>query len=79
MNRIEIYLRHSGGRAILMMHVPVNLQNQFQQALQDGTIDGTQIPILFEAPVLPEWIPIRDDPKHMRLNIDQISIQFAKD
>lgn len=75
-DRVEIYLRHSGNRALLTFHVPEHLREQFQQAIQDSTIDGRQIPISLEAHVLPEWTSAPDDPLHMRVNIDQIAIQF---
>lgn len=76
---VEIYLRHSGGRALLMFHVPAHLREQFQQAMLNGMVDGRQIPIAFEAPVLPEWMLEPDNPQHMRLNVDQISIQLDDD
>lgn len=76
---IEIYLRHSGGRALLMLHVPASMRDRFQEALQNGLVDGRQIPIAFECPVLPEWTSDPSDPAHMRTIIEQISIQLDDD
>ena len=77
-NGVEIYLRHSAGQALLMFHVPSSMREAFITAIQSsGIIDGRQIPIIFEAPVRPEWTPGPDDPRHMRVAVDQISIQFS--
>jgi len=77
MGGIEIYLRHSGGRALMTFHVPASMREQFQQAMQGGTVDGGQAPIAFEAPTLEPWAgPERD---HLRVRIDGISVQFDDD
>lgn len=78
-DEIAVYLRHSSGRALMAFHVSSTLREQFQQAMQCGVIDSRQAPIVFEAPVLPEWTPDPNDGRHMRVTIDQIIIQFDDD
>src|SRR3546814_7676801 len=70
MNGIEIYLRHSRGRTLMTFHIPNSLREQFQQAIQGGTVDGRQAPIAIEAPKLEPWAgPERDqDRKSTSLN-----------
>lgn len=80
MDGIEVYLRRSGNRNLLMFHVPGRLRSQFQQAMEEASmIDGHQMPIAFEASVLPEWTSDSDDPGHMRMAIDGITVQFDDD
>ena len=76
MNGIEVYLRHSDGRALLMLHVPSCMRAQFLQAGQDRVVDGQGLPISFEAPVLPEWRADDVGFTHMGMQIDQITIQY---
>lgn len=77
MEGIEIYLRRSGDRTLMMFHVPARLRTQFQQAMKAGTVDGRQAPIAFEAPTLEPWAgPERD---HLRVRIDGITVQFDDD
>src|SRR3546814_9512187 len=74
---IEIYLRHSRGRTLMTFHIPNSLREQFQQAIQGGTVDGRQAPIAFEAPTLEPWAgPERD---HLRVRIDEIVIQYRSE
>lgn len=75
-NGIEIYLRHSGDRTLMMFHVPADMREQFLLAMQGDTLDGREVPIAFEAPILPQWIRDPEAPEHMRVAVDQISIQF---
>lgn len=80
MDGIEVYLRRSGDRNLLMFHVPGRLRSRFQQVMEEASmIDGHQMPIAFEAPVLPEWTPDLNEPRHMRMAIDGITVQFDDD
>ncbi len=76
---IEIYLRHSSDRTLMMFHVPASMRQQFLLAMQGDTLDGRETPIVFEAPVLPQWIPDPEASAHMRVAVDQISVQFDTD
>lgn len=76
MDRIEIYLRHSGDRALLMFHVPNRLRTKFLQAIQNGVVDSKEMPLAFETPVLSKWDAEKEIPTHMRTEIDQITIQY---
>lgn len=77
MDGIEIYLRRSGDRTLMMFHIPASMRKQFLQAMQGGAVNDRQTPIIFEAPVLPEWTPDPDNPNHIRVAVDQVSVQFG--
>lgn len=76
MGSIEIYLRHSGDRALLMFHVPARLRDTFRNSMQIGSLSDRHVPINFEAPVLPEWMPAQDEPQYIRATIDEIRVQY---
>lgn len=44
--------------------------------MQSGKIDGRQIPVKFQCSVLPEWISDPEDQRHMRVAVDQVTVQF---
>lgn len=47
---VEVYLRHSGDRNLLMFHVPEALKERFLQQLASGEFTGGNDGIRFEMP-----------------------------
>ena len=60
---IEIYIRHSGGDALLHAHVPFDIKNQVVESLKLGDLTSDLAPMTLELMVLPEWI---SDPKERK-------------
>jgi hypothetical protein len=86
MNDLEIYVRHSSGRALLMLHAPEALRATVLAAIKSGEIDSTQARMHLELSILPEWITdssVRmqvskiEDSIHVRIPISVLSMNFA--
>lgn len=83
-NRIEIYIRQSGGSGTLLnFHIPNNLREKFIEGLKNGAFECEAGSANIEISVLPEWITDpeqrgqllhNDNPIHMRTCINTINI-----
>jgi hypothetical protein len=86
MNDLEIYVRHSAGKALLMLHAPEALRAIVLAAVKGGEVDSTKARIHLELSILPEWITdpsVRKqvskihDPIHIRIPISALSMDFS--
>ena len=86
--KIEIYLRHSSGRSLLMFHVPASNRNNFLEGLKRGEVSGNELGINLELSVLPEWITdpterenfIRSGSNiHIRISLASITASYSED
>jgi hypothetical protein len=85
MPEIEIYVRHSGGRSLLHVHLPAGERESFLSGLAAGeySSEGTHL----ELSVLPEWITDDDERArlvasgslpHLRIPLSAISVLSAE-
>jgi hypothetical protein len=86
--KLEIYLRHSSRRTLLMFHVPDSEQKNFVESLQRGDFSSTTVEINLELSVRPEWI---SDPEareavkrsgtdiHIRVPLSAITATYSPD
>ena len=88
MNDIEVYVRHSAGKALLMFHAPETLRAAMLAAARSGKLDAKSARIHLELSILPEWISdpaVRDsvsridDPIHIRIPISALTINFSSE
>jgi hypothetical protein len=54
--QLEVYLRPSAKRALLMFHMPESTKNAFFTALERGEVAIDDLKMNFELSILPEWI-----------------------
>ena len=70
--QIEIYIRHSGERNLLMFYVPEEMIEQFVQGIKAGRFEDETVNINFEMTVRPEWRS-KAYPDHVRLEVNEIT------
>ena len=83
---IEIYVRQSGDRNLLTLHIPERLREAFIAALRAGSFGGKSSEMQVELSVLPEWVTDEDQrdllledgfPIHVRIPIAEITASYA--
>jgi hypothetical protein len=74
--QIEIYIRHSGERNLLMFYVPEEKMEQFIQGIKAGRFEDETVNINFEMTVRPEWRS-KAYPDHVRLEVNAISASIG--
>ncbi len=57
---VEIYVRHSSGRSLLMFHIPTCVRDSFIQGINNGEFSSADCQAHLELSVLPEWIADAD-------------------
>jgi len=87
MNDVELYVRYSGGAALLMLHAPEALRSTVLAAIKNGELDSSQASIHLELSILPEWITDPTMQKqvsdlyeqiHIRVPISSFNINFSE-
>lgn len=73
--QIEIYVRNSGDRNLLMMHVPEELKEQLIEGIRNGSFKTQDASIHLELSVLNEWKD-RDNPEHVRIEVSEITANY---
>lgn len=71
--QIEIYVRKSGARNLLHLHVPASLKPQFIRGLEEDGFGDEDVDIHPEMRVLPEYLAGEPE-NHVRLKLDRISL-----
>ena len=74
--QIEIYIRKSGDRNLLMFHVPAELKEQLVQGIKNGSLEAETVSINFEMSVLPQW-QSGELPNHVRLEVNEITAGYG--
>lgn len=86
-DKIEVYLRDTGERALLNFHIPHSIREKFIRALSEGSFFGDHIPIGFEASLQPKWITDNEkriealrhnESVHFRVSISAINVQVTE-
>lgn len=84
--KIELYIRHSIGKAMLNLYIPKEMKEKFLTGVKNNTLELPEDSAHFELSILPEWIP---DPEqreaiekldqviHIRIPIAAINTQFT--
>jgi hypothetical protein len=75
--QIEIYIRKSGDRNLLMFHVPEELKERLIQGIKSGSFKAETVDIGFEMTVLPQW-QSAGEPNHLRLEVDEITAGYEE-
>ncbi|WP_348263245.1 hypothetical protein P8935_01505 [Telmatobacter sp. DSM 110680] len=73
--QIEIYIKKSGDRNLLMFHVPGELKEQLIEGIRNGRFETEAANINFEMFVLPQW-QSKDNPNHVRLKVSEITAGY---
>ena len=83
---IEIYVRCSGERVLLNLHVPSAAKASFLKALAEGTLESGGRPIAVELYLQSDWISDIDvrarlqaegGPIHARIPITAINVNYS--
>lgn len=74
---IEIYARHSGGRALLNFGVPAAMRDRSLERVAEGHFDSEDLPVHLELVVLPEWNAGSGEPGHARIPIAAINVNCS--
>jgi hypothetical protein len=75
--QIEIYIRKSGERNLLMFHIPEELKESFIEGMKKGRFAPETANIGFEMSVLPQW-QSSAQPNHMRLEVNEITVGYGE-
>lgn len=82
---VQVYVRHSSGRALLMFHVPKRIEESFLQGINDGKFSLADTQPYLELSVLPEWVTDADvrakvqsigEVIHLRIPLAAITASF---
>ncbi len=74
MTGIEVYLRQSGDRLLLNLHIPKDRKEEFLRALQDGSFEDPNLPMAFEAFIQEQWST--ESNGHVRAAIAAINVNW---
>lgn len=86
MNSIEIYVRHSAEKALLMFHAPETLRAAMLAAVKGNQLDAAKARMHLELSIHPDWITdpaVRkavsglDDAIHIRIPISALTMDFS--
>ncbi|WP_018992432.1 hypothetical protein [Aromatoleum toluclasticum] len=82
---VEIYVRHSSGRGLLMFHIPTRIRDLFLQGINVGEFTPATNQAYLELSVVAEWITDADiraqvqsmeSPIHLRIPLVAITTSF---
>ncbi|WP_139225645.1 hypothetical protein [Paracidovorax konjaci] len=73
--QIEIYVRNSGSRNLLMLHVPENMKERLIEGIRNGSFETKDASIHLELSVLNEWRD-SENPEHVRLEVNEITANY---
>ncbi len=74
---IEIYIRNTGERTLLMLHVPETLKERLIEGIRRGSFSHEDTEIGFECSILDAW-KTPDNPGHVRVSIDEITANYLR-
>jgi hypothetical protein len=86
MSTLEVYVRHSAEKALLMFHAPETLRAAMLAVVKGNQLDGAKARIHLELSIRPEWITdpaVRkavskiDDAIHIRIPISALTMDFS--
>lgn len=73
--QIEIYVRNSGDRNLLMLHVPESMKERLIEGIRNGSFEAEDASIYLELSVLNEWRDA-DNSDHVRLEVNEIAANY---
>ncbi|MCJ0765277.1 hypothetical protein [Variovorax terrae] len=73
--QIEIYVRNSGDRNLLMLHVPEGMKERLIEGIRNGSFEAQDASIHLELSILNEWKDV-DNPEHVRLEVNEITASY---
>ena len=75
--QIEIYVRNSGDRNLLMFHVPESMKERLIEGIRNGSFEAHDASIHLELSVLNEWKD-EDNPEHVRIEVSEITANYEE-
>lgn len=76
--KIEIYVRNSGDRNLLMLHVPESMKERLIEGIRNGSFEAQNAGIHLEISVLDKW-KSKENPEHVRLEVNKITENYELD
>jgi|GEM_PF-2091355 len=82
---VEVYVRQSSGRSLLMFHIPTCIRDSFFRGIKNGEFSSADCQAYLELSVLPEWITDADvrallqskgEAIHLRIPLAAITASF---
>ena len=73
--QIEIYVRPSGDKNLLMLHVPEEMKERLIEGIRNGSFEAHDASIHLELIVLNEWRE-EDYPEHVRFEVNEITANY---
>ena len=75
--QIEIYVRNSGGRNLLMLHIPEDMKERLIKGIRSGSFEAADASIHLELSVLGDWKD-SENPDHVRLEVNEITTNYEE-
>lgn len=74
--KIEIYVRKSGDKNLLMLHIPEKTKEHLINGIKNGKFEKQDVSIYLELTLLKEW-KSEENPDHVKIEISEIAANYA--
>lgn len=75
--RIEIYVRNSEHKNMLMFHIPESMKERLVEGIMNGYFEDYDASIHLELSILNEWKD-EDTPEHVRIDVGCITVNYEE-